>query len=379
MSLRDTMYTAFLQEKAFPMLYDLIFRKSHPLLGQLKAKMETFSGRQFRKLMEIADSVGQVKFTSKNERYTLQYTDIGTAAYYSPKMLTGTLLIPTEDELEMVDKENVILDTTRAKMANLQKSIEKACARRLWERATTASKEWNSVNDMIGTGTIGGIAPADLGNPNLWKSNVMDLSSGYTDDATDEQDLLNNQTDVYILKLLRKGFAKCKRIGNEKPTETYVPQYIYDLIESVYEDKKKETRPNETLLKMGFDSINYRGVYIIPEPDMVEAQVDGNSQRYSDGETGNTDNYDENGGLITASNATDKENLTKDGRMYFVNLQYLYMFFNEKAKFTVGDFQELEQVNAKACKVHAYGNLAITNRCSQTVVKKIRSPWDYER
>ena len=66
-----------------------------------------------------------------------------------------------------------------------------------------------------------------------------------------------------------------------------------------------------------------------------------------------------------------------DGKMYFLNTDYLYMFFNSGAKFTAGDMIEDTKSNTFVQKVHTYGNMVVTNRKAHCVVKQLYSPTDY--
>jgi hypothetical protein len=101
------------------------------------------------------------------------------------------------------------------------------------------------------------------------------------------------------------------------------------------------------MAKMGFTGMTYRGVDIVADQDMVTGQAT----------SGNSDG--------------------KDGRIYFINTNYLYMFFNSGAKFTASDMVEDTRSNTFVQKVHTYGNLVVTNRKAHCVVKNLYSPRDY--
>jgi hypothetical protein len=104
------------------------------------------------------------------------------------------------------------------------------------------------------------------------------------------------------------------------------------------------------MAKMGFTGMSYRGVDIVADQDMVTGQL----------QTGDT--------------STMKN---RDGRIYFINTNYLYMFFNSGAKFTASDMIEDTKSNTFVQKVHTYGNLVVTNRKAHCVVKDLYSPLDY--
>ena len=99
---------------------------------------------------------------------------------------------------------------------------------------------------------------------------------------------------------------------------------------------------------MGFTGLNFRGIDIVADQDMVTAQVDSSAS-----------------------------SVGYDGRIYFLNTNYLHMFFNSGAKFTASDMIEDTKSNTFVQKVHTYGNLAITNRKAHCVVRDLYSPKDY--
>ena len=105
------------------------------------------------------------------------------------------------------------------------------------------------------------------------------------------------------------------------------------------------------MAKMGFVGLSYRGIDIVADQDMVTAQ-----QQVADPAVAST-NY--------------------DGRIYFLNTNYLHMFFNSGAKFTASDMIEDTLSNTFVQKVHTYGNMVVTNRKAHCVVKNIYSPLDY--
>jgi len=66
-----------------------------------------------------------------------------------------------------------------------------------------------------------------------------------------------------------------------------------------------------------------------------------------------------------------------DGRIYFINTNYLYMFFNSGAKFTASDMLEDTRSNTFVQKVHTYGNMVVTNRRAHCVISTVASPTAY--
>ena len=347
MSLNYNTIQALVNDKYLPILYNNIFSSNHYMLRNMKDKAKTYDERKIVVSLEYAKTTN-VKFTKRFGTIPLSSPEIITAAEYTPAMLTGSLSIPLEDELE--NKSSLAIQNIIAtKMANLEKSIEAYCATHIWARYNTLASMtdsegnpmWNTLDFLVNNEaeTVGGIA---TGTYDWWASNVIDLSSGFNDDATAEADLVDAGKDVFLKKLLQKGIARSKYLTGENPTVITVPQYIWDLLEFVLDPQKKGTKMNEKAASMGFNAIDYRNIPIIAEDDMVAAQ------------TSDT-----------------------DGRMYFFNEGYLYMFFNSGAKFKASEFTRLANQNAKTSLVNAYGNIVCSNRKAQTVIRGIRSPKTY--
>ncbi len=340
MALNYTSIQALINTHYMPVLYDNIFKKNHFITAMLKRKAKTFDDRKIHIPLEYARS-SNVQATSEYEVLTLAPVDPFTGADYEPKMITGTLTISKEEELVMKSQE-AVKNIITAKMNNLKKSIEYYFQTRFWARST-ATKEWNSIEKLVdddNTVTVGGITSTV---PTWWLSKIVDVSGAdYSNDPAVEDELMDPTKDVYLKKLLQRGIAKAKLQTGEKPDVIACPQYIWDLIEDILDPQKTGSKMNERAGSMGFTALDYRGIPIIADDDMVAAQT------------------------------TDT-----DGRIWFLNLDYLYMFFNSGAKFTAGKFIEPANQNSRSSKVHAYGNLVIANRGAQCSMQNIRSPQSY--
>jgi len=340
MTLNYTAVQALINKKYMPVLNDLIFKANHYLTRKMRDNAKTFNGRKIVVPLEYADSTSNVQFTSEYEVLDLKPVDPFTAAEYTPKMLTGHLTISKEDEL-IANSDQAVKNLVQSKVKNLQKSIERVVSLRMFDRGTTSAKEWFSLNDLIGVATIGGI-PATGAVPDWWKSNVLDNTS-YSDDCRVEGNVADPTKDCFILKILQKNIAVCKYQTGEMPDTIICTQYIWDLLESVLEGTRKTgNKMDDKAGAMGFTALNYRGIAIVADEDLAEAQ--------------------------SADN---------DGYMYFINMNYMYMYFNSKAKFTAGKFIEAINQNAMASKVHAFGNSVISNRGVMSVQKDLYSPKTY--
>ena len=337
MTLNYDTLTALVNVKYMPTMINLVFRK-HYLALMLKNKAKEFSGRKIHIPLEYADSTENVQFTSAYETLNLSPVDIATGADEVPKMLTGHLTISKEEELVM-NSDEAVINILNAKMNNLTMSIDKVMAQKLWVRSQ-GTKDWNSLYTIVGESALHGI-PATGDVPDWWKSRIIDASDGTrTGDPTLEADLMDPTKGVYIKKLLRQLIAKIKWLNGEKPDVIVLGQYLWDLLESVEEEKKRYTvgAATQAVAKLGFDAIDFRGIPVIADDDMVDAQ------------TGDDDGY-----------------------IYGLTLKYLYFFFNKNAKFVTGKFIEPTNQNSRTAKVHAYGNLLTSNRFVQGLIKNVKS------
>jgi len=353
--------SALIQQYYMPVLYDNIFKKSHPLLAILKAKAKTFNGREIVVPVEFADGATSV-FGNQHglgSAYTPALTDIAKTASYNPTMLTGHFLLTKEETLVM-NSPQAIKNIVGAKVKNLQKSLEKKVAENMFT-TTLATDAFNPLGVLVdATSTVGGLAP---GSNAWWKSTVLsdasfsDNTGNDTADSPDggvtfisESDMQDATKDCYILRILARGVANSKAQTGENPDLIVCPQYIYDLIENEIDPRKTGSKMSERMGSMGFTGLNFRGIDIIADQDMVTAQADNSPDTIAD---------------------------NNDGRMYFLNTNYLHMFFNSGAKFTASDMIEDTKSNTFVQKVHTYGNMVVTNRKAHCVVTDLYSPLDY--
>jgi len=360
--------SALIQQYYMPVLYDNIFKKSHPLLAILKGKAKTFNGREIVVPVESADGGASVwgdrhgiaNSGSPAGGYVPALADIAQTASYKPTMLTGHFLL-TKEETLLMNSPQAIKNIVGAKVKNLQKGLEKKVAENLFATSATADA-FNPLGVLVnnGNGEVGGITVAlSPASNTFWQSPVLDEQnfSDASGEATTqspqvveyitEANMVDASKNTYILKILAKGVANAKAQTGENPDLIIVPQYLFDLIESEIDPRKTGSKMSERMGSMGFTGLNFRGIDIVPDQDMVTAQAT----------SGDMDGF--------------------DGRIYFLNTNYLHMFFNSGAKFTASDMIEDTQSNTFVQKVHTYGNMVVTNRKAHCVIKNLQSPRDY--
>jgi len=354
MALDYTTLTALINKKYLPILYNQIFTANHYMLAKLKQKAKTYNERKIVVPLEYAKST-VIAFMARYDTIGLRPEEIATAAEYEPKMLTGSLTVCIEDELDNKSDQSIknILTT---KMKNLQRSIQESLATHIWTRGDTypggasaaaTAKNWNTIDYLVNkvSATVGGIAVVEDTTNAWWQSKMLsvDVAGGFSDDATLEADLIDPSKDVYLPTLLQRGVAKAKYLTGEVPNMIVLPQYLWDLLERVYDSRKLGSTMVEMVGNIGFNTLQFRKrIPIVADDDMVVAQ------------TGDT-----------------------DGRIYFLNDNYMYMYFNSGAKFKATDFARPANQNARSCLVNAYGNIAISNRAAQAVLTGLKSPQAY--
>ena len=354
--------SALIQQYYMPVLYDQIFKKSHPLLALLKAKAKTFNGRDIVVPVEYADG-GASAWGDKHglgSAYDPAIADIAKTASYQPTMLTGHFLL-TKEETLLMNSPQAIKNIVSAKVKNLQKGLEKTVAQNLFA-TSLATDAFNPLGVLLDdSSTVGGLAP---GSNAWWKTPVLDATDfadttgNISDDSPDastsgyiaQADMVDSSKDCYILKLLQRGVANARGYTGENPDVIVCPQEIYDLIENEIDPRKTGSKMSERMGSLGFTALNFRGIDIIADQDMVSQQ---------DVSDGSNDAY----GF--------------DGKMYFINTNYLYMFFNSGAKFTASDMIEDTKSNTFVQKVHTYGNMVVTNRRAHCVINELESAPTY--
>ena len=336
MALSYTSITSLIQDKLLPVMADNIFKGQHYIFDMLYRKSKTFNDWQIRCPLEYSNG--------SNAEWLAQYgvknlipIDPITASLWTPKMLTDSIVISTEEELVM-NSPGAVLNVVTAKLKNVQKGLQKKAADSFWARSI-ATNAWTNMESMIASsGTIGGIAVADFAG---WVSPVLDATS-FTGDITNESDLIDPVKDSYLPKILARMVAKAKYQTGENPDVIALSQYLWDLLDQCMSRQKLGTQQNAKALSMGYTSIDFRGIPVIADDDSVVAQ------------TSDT-----------------------DGRIVALNMNYLYYFFNAGAKFKMREWVPSANQNAKSALINTYGNLAMSNRAAHCLLTGIRSPLTY--
>ena len=332
----DTVGT-LVRKTHMPILYDQIFQKNHYLFRKLKDKAKTFNGIQIVQPLEYAN-ISNASWLTEFGELPLVHGDPVTDAKWDPTFLTDVLLISKKDEL-MATSDEAVLNIINVRMKNMQKGMELKAVRNLWARSATTNAWLPLISLLSNSVTTGGIAIADA---TWWETPTLVAATVWPDCTADEASLLDPTKGIYIKRILQRGIAKAAYLTGEDPDCIVMPRYLFDLCEFGLDPQKRGNLADAGVAAMGFNNIKYRNSVLLADEDMTYAQ------------TGDTDGY-----------------------MYFLNTDYLYLYFNSGAKFTMGKFVEAIKGNYSAAKCNAFGGMAVSNRAAHCVVTGLPSPKTY--
>lgn len=345
MALNYNTIQALVNRHYLPALFNQIFTDNHYLMRSLKEKAKTYNERKIVTALEYAKAT-TIGFTARHGTVTLTPEEIATSAEWTPKMLTGSLTIALEDELENRSEES-IKNFLQTKTNDLRRAIEEFWGDYIFTRgvAVADADGWNTLDHLVNddASQAVGSVPASGAVPTWWRSNMIDATGAdYDNDPSSEADLTDPASDVYLIKLIQRVVAQAKYQSGENPTVIMLGQYLWDLLEFIMDPQKTGSKMNAKAADLGFTALDFRGIPIVADADMVVRQ------------TGDT-----------------------DGRIYALNDKYLYFFFNAGAKFTARPFVDAANGNSKSSLVNAYGNFVCTNRRAQACIENVYCPQGY--
>jgi hypothetical protein len=139
-------------------------------------------------------------------------------------------------------------------MRNAEKTLKKKLGTALYNDGTT-SKAWQGLNFLTGDTAITPVGGIDSDDFSGWIAyrNATVYSKANMDDPSNA---------AYIIKLLQL-LIRNTTIDGEKPTMIVMPEDVFDILELVLEGTK--AREDKDLAKVGFESIVYRNVTIVPD------------------------------------------------------------------------------------------------------------------
>jgi len=296
-----------------------------PLLNILMEKMETFDGIRIEVPLEYADP-DLSQFTGRMVPFNVGLSSPLTKAYYDPKTNTTPLAIPWEDKVDNKG-EGKIFDVVTVLTENLIRSVRHKFATAIWTRSTPGANDFHSLDQLIGTGTIGGIAPADMGTSSLWQSQLIDVVATYNDDPAVETNLLDENSDVYILNLLERATLLASYL-DEGPDIGMTSPYLFSIARRAFFRKFGGSPVDKRMVNAGIEHIVYLNTTWFASHYCAAAQ------------TGDT-----------------------DGRIYAISTDAIKYRFNSEAKpFVFETPVTMQNVNADVHKLLCRGNMVISNR-----------------
>ncbi|MFH1743700.1 MAG: phage major capsid protein [bacterium] len=354
--------------------------RSRPLLRKLKENVLVDGSNPLVFPISFGAATTQTQWMSRGTTVNLvPMANMGPLSF-TPALLTANFIIYKEDELLLTQNPGKIVDFAKTWTEMLVESIDWRLTMRLHDQGTTgtAPAEISSLKDAVGatTNTFGGRSRSSYA---YWKPFVI---TGTTDfpGCDDPLQLEDSTKEAYILKILQAGYAKSKRLKGVGPTDIFVGQYHFDLIERILDPQRTGDLKKNLYGQWGFDALNYRGrSVIVADEDLVDAQIDSNSERYSDG-----NDYDDNFTTVTASSASDITALNAAGRFLFLNLEkgknWMRFWVHPAANWTWGDWEPL--ANQPGAKVkHMFIQCQLVSNCSAVhgTINNIYSPVKYSR
>ena len=300
------------------------------------------------------NSIAQTKFISELEAIALRKKELTVSAEWQPKMFADSILL-SEEEMLTATSPRAALNIVTEKMADLAEGMRRSFDAEMYVRPNASTgilantKSWDTlpylVNDVAGK-AVGGITPnVDFAR---WTSTVKTASDFSSEtgggDITDVADLVDPAKTTYLPHIMQWGIRMTSWAASATGKGIYcvLPQILFDILEDILDPQKTGSALDEMMGQMGFRALKYRDMIILPDDQIVRAQ-------------GGTDNT---------------------GEIYFLNLNYIDMFFHPNAMFSSKPFVQGENVLAASKLFYSYGNMTIKNRRAQAKITGVYSPAD---
>jgi hypothetical protein len=154
----------------------------------------------------------------------------------------------TGDDIDKCEGSDGFLGLVKSEVAGAEQTIRHNLSTQLFGDGTgNNSKDWNGLKDAIGTGSYGGIAPADVSSSTTdrrWEGYVW-------------------TTGGSITPALIKTFMGEVTYGTEVPDLMCTTQTLYDSLWAQCQPQQRFLNPASTLAKLGFTGIEIDGMQIL--------------------------------------------------------------------------------------------------------------------
>jgi hypothetical protein len=224
-----------------------------------------------------------------------------SAAEYDWKQYAASIVISGIEEGKN-NGEHAIINLLEAKIMQAEESMREGFNQMFFSDGTgNSGKDWNGLEGLVGTGTVGGINPATPGNE-FWQS--------YVDSTSTALSLIDMSTTYNSVS-----------VGNDHPDVVLTTQTLWEKYESLLQPQLRYT--DATTADAGFQNLLYKAA-----PVMYDVHAPA-------------------------------------GTMYFLNSKYLKLVGHTDKWFSQTEFVRPENQDARMALVLCYGNLVVSNRAKQ--------------
>jgi hypothetical protein len=252
MALNYDNVTALTKKFYIPRIVDNVFTASPVLAKMWKGKDSIDGGTKIHVPVEYAENTSKGWFEGR-DTFTTTDVEIATAAEYSYFNAYCTISIDGDEERQN-NSDKAIVKLLDVKMRNAEKSLRKQLGTALYNDGTTA-KAWDGLRFLTGdtsTTAVGGIDQDDMATWIAYRN-----STAYA-----QADLDDPSSASYILKIIQT-LIRNTTFDGVKPTMIAMTERVFDILELVLEGTKE--RSDVDLAKVGFESILYRNVILVPD------------------------------------------------------------------------------------------------------------------
>jgi hypothetical protein len=284
---------------------------------QSKGRIKPQTGGRFIETDLEYSKNEQAKWIGKGETTSLNDYEFLTVAQYDWKFLTIPIVRFFQDELKNRGR-NRIINMVEQKLKNTKNSMTEELNSVLVTSGSDNSKKMNGLRDIVAddptTGTLGGINSATY---DWWRNKTKSMTG-------------NSFATNGISEMRKMLFAVTDTMETQRPDIIISGEDPY----GYYEDEVilQKRIVNQKLADAGFDNIEYKGIPII----MVRGVED---------------------------------------RMYFLNTEYMEMFYDPMAYFSMTEWKAIpQQVNDRVAQIILGGNLTTNRRLVHGVMHSIDTP-----
>ena len=260
--------TALTTKFYIPRIVDNVFTASPVMAKMWKGKDSIDGGTSIHVPIEYAENTSKGWFSGR-DTFTTTDVEVATAADYPYFNAYCTISIDG-DEQRQNNSDKAIVKLLDVKMRNAEKSLRKQLGEALYNDGQTA-KAWQGLRYLTGDTDAVPVGGIDSGDFAGWIS--------YRDGTTHAVANLDDPTNAsYLLKVIQ-GLIRNTTYDGVKPTMVAMTERVFDILELILEGTKE--RRDDDLAKVGFESIVYRNVILVPDSYCYSSGVSGLDSMYA--------------------------------------------------------------------------------------------------